>query len=93
MDRKTQVHYTNTFNKEYAYSSDSRDHFIKYWLYPYLLNKVFESRGEAYKAIDAFIKDVKENFKWDYSNTLIPNIRKEWFYLSDYQEPEEEYYH
>ena len=91
MDRLTKIHITDKFYKEYAYSHDYRDHFIEYWLYPKLLDKVYLSRGQAYEAIDKFIERVKKEFKHDYSNTLIPNIREEWFYLEDYQERDEWY--
>lgn len=91
MDRLTKIRITNKFYKEYAYAHDHRNFFIEYWLYSKLLDKVYSSRGKAYEAIDNFIESVKTEFKQDYSNTLIPNIRDEWFYLEDYKEVDEWY--
>lgn len=93
MDRKSEITYTRKFIKDYPYSYDGHDYFMRYWMYPFL-KKVYESRKDAYDAIDEFIKKVKSNFrKYDYGNYVIPNISEKWFEIKDYKEPVDDYYY
>ena len=82
MNRETRIVSTRTFVTEYPYYYDRRTHFICHWVEP-LLTRVFPSRGAAYAALNEFIKHVKKDFKQDYGNHIIPNIREEWFALKD----------
>ncbi|MCH5167879.1 MAG: hypothetical protein J1F35_08375 [Erysipelotrichales bacterium] len=92
MDRKSQIIYTKKFIKDYPYSHDGFDHFMYNWMYPFL-NNVYNSRKEAYDAIDKFIKEVKNEFKkYDYGNYIIPNISEKWFEIRDYKEIHDDFY-
>ena len=62
MNRKTQITYTTKFLKDYPYAYDGFNYFMAHWMYPFL-DKVYDSRKEAYDAIDTFIKRVKNEFK------------------------------
>lgn len=84
MDRQSKVECTKQFHKDYPYSCDYANLFIKYWIHPFL-KKVYPSRKEAYDAIDNFIKCVKTSFKQDYGNHIIPNICRDWFDIVDYK--------
>ena len=93
MDRKSQITYTKKFLKDYPYSYDGHNYFMAHWMYPFL-NKVYDSRKEAYDAIDTFIKRVKNEFKkFDYGNDIIPNISEKWFEIRDYKEPIDDFYY
>ena len=94
MNRKSKITYTSKFIKDYPYSYDSFDYFMKYWMQPFV-EKIFNSRKEAHDAINDFIKTVKRNFpKFDYGNYIIPNISEKWFEIIDYKEEKfNEYYY
>lgn len=92
MDRVSKVEYTDAFRKDYPYVHDNHNYFMSYWMYPFI-DTIYNSRREAYDAIDRFINKVKTEFKHDYENYIIPNIRRDWFYISDYNDDDDDYYY
>ena len=93
MDRKSQITYTKKFIKDFPYYYDTHNHFMGYWMRPFL-NNIYNSRKEAYEAIDSFIIKVKNEFKkYDYENYIISNISEKWFEINDYKEPHDDFYY
>ena len=74
MERRSIINKANNFNSIFSNRDYRYAHFESYFL-PRLQNRVYQSRAEAYKAIDKFIEDFnKEKYFAGIKGILKPSM-------------------